>query len=321
MKNKVNWKNALIDSIQTEMELKPFTDQLKTSQTRSNFPLKIPRQFAEKIDPGNPDDPILLQISKPLTVEKEGFSDDPVGDHLAYKEAGILHKYKNRLLLILTGHCAIHCQYCFRQNYSYQDSKIDFKFLDAIKSYIEKNPQINEIILSGGDPLSLSNQQLDKLFRFIDQLSQIKITRIHSRFPVVIPDRLDDEFLNIIDAHKKQIVFVFHINHANEIDAHFRDQISKLKKRNVHLLNQSVLLSKINDSAVILIDLSYKLFEYGIIPYYLHQLDRVTGAEAFEVEIERGLQIIDEMKRELPGYLVPRYVKEIAGEPYKTILV
>ncbi|MCI5052512.1 MAG: KamA family radical SAM protein [Simkaniaceae bacterium] len=279
------------------------------------FPLNVPRRLAEKMEKGNWDDTLLRQFV-PLDEEracKAGFTSDPVGDNLAVKGPKLLHKYKGRVLLLATSACAMHCRYCFRQNFGYEKNP---GFTEEI-AYIRSNPSIHEVILSGGDPLSLSDEKLIGLFQQLDQIQHVKLLRFHTRFPIGIPERITSELVLALKNLRLQPVFVLHINHPREIDL---DVIKAVKRLPGPLLCQSVLLKGVNDDFETLKELCLSLVSHGVIPYYLHQLDRVQGAAHFEVPIDKGLFLVDKLRLNLPGYAVPTFVQEVAGEGSKTPL-
>ncbi len=294
-------------------------DQRARLCERPHFPLKLPLRLAQKIEKGTLEDPILKQFLPTVDEEADlaGFVLDPVGDRQSQKTERLLHKYHGRVLLVTTGVCAMHCRYCFRQNFSYGEG--DAAFHNELR-YIREDATIREVILSGGDPLSLPNRVLKSLLEELSGIPHVKHIRFHSRFPVGIPERIDGEFLSMLEGLPQQIWFVLHCNHARELDRDIANAMGTLKKQGAALLNQAVLLKGVNDSLEALKALSESLLDYGILPYYLHQLDRVRGAFHFEVEEKRGLQLIDQLKAVLPGYAVPRYVKEIAGEASKSAL-
>ncbi|MCW8943293.1 MAG: EF-P beta-lysylation protein EpmB [Sedimenticola sp.] len=281
----------------------------------SQFGLKVPREFAELIVKGDPCDPLLLQVL-PLGAEQqvaEGFVTDPVGDLETALVPGVLHKYHGRLLLIASGSCAVHCRYCFRRHFPYQESTAyRDKWQQAI-DYISQARAIDEIILSGGDPFSLSDGRLMELIHKLDTIPHLKRLRIHTRLPVVIPSRLTSELCQLLTTGRLKPVLVLHINHAREITPALTESLKQLREAGVTLLNQSVLLKGVNDNLTTLTNLSYALFEAGILPYYLHMLDRVQGAAHFAVNesIAQNLQV--DLRNNLPGYLVPKWVREHAG--------
>ncbi|KAA8735513.1 EF-P beta-lysylation protein EpmB [Acinetobacter qingfengensis] len=323
-----NWQSQLNDLITDPFELISLLElspeQLDHQALLANkqFKLRVPRQFVEKIQIGNPHDPLLLQVL-PHHLEMQalqGFSLDPLGERDANALPGILHKYKSRLLLTLTGACAIHCRYCFRRHFPYQENLPKEKDWLPIKKYLLEHPDVNEIILSGGDPLSVSNEKLARWIQHFEELSQIKTLRIHSRLPVVIPQRIDQDFLDILQNTHLKLVMVVHSNHPQELDQAFDDAMSNLIKKNVMLFNQSVLLKGINDNSLILSDLSYRLFHARVLPYYLHVLDKVSGSGHFLISDIHAQKIYQAILKELPGYLVPKLVREIHGELHKTPL-
>ena len=265
-------------------------------------------------------DPILKQFLPTLEEELEikDFISDPVGDLQAKKESKLLHKYHGRALLVCTSACAMHCRYCFRQNFPYE--KNASRAFDKEIQVLEEDSSISEVLLSGGDPLSLSNTVLSELIAHLSSIPHIKRLRFHSRFPIGIPERIDEDFLKILSHTNLQVVFVIHCNHPDELDADNLEALKKIQKLGIPVLNQSVLLRNVNNSAKTLHSLCEKLIDNGIIPYYLHQLDRVQGAAHFEVSEEEGLKLIQELQKKLPGYAVPKYVREISGELSKTPL-
>ncbi len=284
---------------------------------KSSFPLLIPFRLAQKIKKNDLKDPIFRQFVPQIEEnhEKPFFSEDPLCE-AKYQKGKLIKKYKNRALLLCSNSCAMNCRFCFRRhlNKNYKES-----FQDELNQ-ISKDPFIEEIILSGGDPLSLSNQKIEELLLSLDNISHIKTIRIHTRFIFGYPERIDDQFIQILKNIKKQKVFVFHINYINEIDEDIIKAIEKLKKLNIILFSQTVLLKDINDAPSTLIDLYKGLISIGVIPYYLHQLDRTQGASHYEVTIPQGLKLVKELRKELSGYLVPKYVQEIPNKKNKTPL-
>ncbi|MCW8889758.1 MAG: EF-P beta-lysylation protein EpmB [Sedimenticola sp.] len=281
----------------------------------SQFGLKIPREFAELIKKGDPEDPLLRQVL-PLGAEQritEGFVSDPVGDLDTSLIPGVLHKYRGRLLLIASGSCAVHCRYCFRRHFPYQESTIYRDKWQKAIDYIAQATDIDEIILSGGDPLTLSDGRLAELVAQLDRLTHLKRLRIHTRLPVVIPSRLTRDFRQILFSSRLRSVLVLHINHAREITPALAERLNEMKRGGITLLNQSVLLKGVNDCLTTLTQLSHALFEAGILPYYLHMLDKVQGAAHFEVNEEIAQQLQIQLRDNLPGYLVPKWVREQAG--------
>lgn len=286
------------------------------------FPLRVPRGYVARMQPGDPHDPLLLQVL-PRQLEaaiQPAFLRDPVGDAAAVVSPGLLHKYHGRVLLITTGACPIHCRYCFRRHFPYADNRPDDRHWQAAIDYIARHPDINEVILSGGDPLSLSTRRLAEISTALRDIPHLRRLRIHTRMPIVLPTRIDNEFLRWLDDLPWQTVLVTHCNHANELGDEVQCALGKLRQLGVTLLNQSVLLKAVNDQVDRLCALSEALFACGVLPYYLHLLDRVQGAAHFEVDEASAWQLVDGVRRRLPGFLVPQLVRETAGEPYKVPL-
>lgn len=281
-----------------------------------SFPIKIPLSFAQCIDKSNPKDPLLRQVLPQQNNAHPGFSQQPLEDDQYAPVAGLIHKYTNRVLLIATRSCAIHCQYCFRQNFDYSahDALSNWP---AVIDYIKKNNQIDEVILSGGDPLTLSDEKLAEVVADIEQITHVKTLRIHSRSAVVIPARLTTELAKLLSNSRLSTVMVFHINHAQEITQAFTHNLSQFS--GVRLLNQSVLLKGVNDNLETLKALSLALMDAGILPYYLNMLDQVRGSEHYWVETKRALEIHQGLQYSLSGYLVPRLVRD-TGAKSKTWL-
>ena len=268
---------------------------------------------------GNPS--ALIKQFLPTEIERheaENYYQDPVGDQNALAQQGIIHKYHGRVLLVASGSCAVNCRYCFRRHFPYQQQLASRNNWHAVIEYLTTHPDIHEIILSGGDPLTLSTQSLESLTNQLIKLTHIKTLRIHSRMATVLPDRIDHTLLSWLDSLPWQKVFVTHINHTDELTEKAIKSLQRLKQHNVNLLNQSVLLKGVNDNADELIQLSHILFAQGILPYYLHLFDRVQNAAHFDVDINRARTIYEEMRIQLPGYLLPKLVKEDAGQLAKT---
>lgn len=323
-----NWQAQLSDLITDPAELLAQL-QLQPEQLLSGallaseqFKLRVPRAFVEKIQLSNPLDPLLLQVlPHHLELEEhEGFVTDPLGEEAANQLAGVLHKYSSRFLLTLTGACAVHCRYCFRRHFPYQDNLPKNDDWINIKDYLLQHPQINEVILSGGDPLTLSDRKLGLWLDRLDSLDQVKTLRIHSRVPIVIPHRINDEFLDLFKNRKFKVVLVVHSNHAAELDDFTCSQLLRVAQQGIWVLNQAVLLKGVNDSVECLVQLSQRLFEAQVMPYYLHVLDKVKGAQHFDLPAATADTLYRELLASLPGYLVPKLVREIAGEPNKTPL-
>lgn len=286
---------------------------------RKLFPVRVPYPFIKKMKKGDFTDPLLQQVM-PLTDEfivKENYFDDPLAEHDTVAE-GLLHKYKHRVLMIVKAGCAVNCRYCFRRHFPYADNSPNKQRWQSALDYIANHHEINEVIFSGGDPLMASDQHLSWLIDQIESIQHVKRLRIHSRLPVVIPQRITNELVTALSNSRLKPSFVFHINHANEIDDDFINAIEALRKVRIPLFNQSVLLKNINDNAYTLAQLSEKLFDSGIQPYYLHLLDKVQGAAHFDIDEKNAITIYQQLMATLPGFLVPKMVREIAGEANKT---
>ncbi|OUC58848.1 EF-P beta-lysylation protein EpmB [Acinetobacter seifertii] len=323
-----NWQSQLSDLITDPSELLSLlelsSDQLLSGAILASekFKLRVPRAFVGKMNAKNPLDPLLLQVL-PHHLELEEhpeFVTDPLGEEAANQLPGVLHKYKSRFLLTLTGACAVHCRYCFRRHFPYQENLPKNDDWLNIKNYIEANPDINEVILSGGDPLTLSNRKLALWLERLSSLKQVKILRIHSRVPIVIPNRIDEQLISLLKNSRLRIVLVVHSNHASELDDFTCSKLLQLSDEHITVLNQAVLLKGVNDSAETLVNLSYRLFEARVMPYYLHVLDKVKGAQHFDLIPSEIDAIYQDVLASLPGYLVPKLVREIAGEKNKTPL-
>ena len=318
-----DWQKQLAEAI-SDIEslcqhLNIAVEDVPLAQDIESFPLKVPLSFVECMERGNPHDPLLRQIL-PLQHElfgKAGYSGDPVGDMTSIAEAGVLHKYQGRVLLVLTGACAINCRYCFRRNFPYSDAQLTPQRQIKAMSYLESHDDISEVILSGGDPLLLHDEKFSSWLQRLERIPHLKRIRIHSRLPVVLPARITSKFLDCLCRSNKQIIMVIHANHSHELSRSVEQACFELKQRGITLLNQSVLLKGINDSADVLCQLSERLFSIGVLPYYLHLLDKAYGTAHFETCKEDALMIMDQVKAVLPGYLVPKLVQEIAGATNK----
>ena len=298
------------------------TSMLKPAQTASaQFSLRAPASWLSRIDINNPADPLLRQIL-PVAEELQDsphFSTDPVGDNEARPTPGLLHKYRGRVLLMASGACAIHCRYCFRRHYPYTNDNL-LTHLPAALEYIRADSSIHEVILSGGDPLSLSNARLASLLEQIQTIPHIKRLRLHSRTPIALPTRVDNGLLELLNNLKLQTVMVVHCNHPQELDETVLDALRALRQSGLTLLNQSVLLKGVNDDVNTLAHLSEQLFSAGVLAYYLHQLDKVKGAAHFEVSDAEAIVLHTTLRQRLPGYLLPELVREQCGTASKTPL-
>lgn len=286
------------------------------------FPVFVPEPYLARIEPGNPDDPLLRQVL-PLDEEAHpvpGFTADPLDEATSTATPGLIRKYRTRALLVMTGACAINCRYCFRRLFPYNEHKLGSEEQRQALDFLERHTEINEVILSGGDPLVTSDRSLAHWVSALQPIKHIRRLRIHTRLPVVIPQRVTDDLLDLLEQSRFQSVIVLHINHPAEIDTAVIQACRSLKGTGATLLNQSVLLNGINDSAATLSALSERLFEAGVLPYYLHSLDPVEGAAHFQVPVLRARMLMSEMLEMLPGFLVPKLVREFPGRSSKTPL-
>jgi EF-P beta-lysylation protein EpmB len=286
------------------------------------FRLFAPRGFVDRMRPGDPTDPLLRQVL-PLAdemIEVPGFTVDPVRDDLAERQSGLLHKYDGRVLLVTTGTCAIHCRYCFRRHFPYDETPRSLADWQPALDEIAADESVHEVILSGGDPLTLVDATLSELVDAIANIRHVRRLRIHTRLPIVIPERVTEELIDMLQTCRQTPIVVLHANHANEFDSHVASAIGRFSDAGIVLLNQAVLLAGVNDSVETQAQLCERLVDLRVIPYYLHQLDRVAGAAHFEVPVAAGRRIIRELRDRLPGYAVPRYAAEVPGAGSKTVL-
>ncbi|WP_313084271.1 EF-P beta-lysylation protein EpmB [Atlantibacter sp.] len=303
------------------LNLEADKDLLAGREARRLFALRVPRAFVARMEKGNPNDPLLRQVltSREEFVMAPGFSTDPLEEQHSVVP-GLLHKYHNRALLLVKGGCAVNCRYCFRRHFPYADNQGNKRNWQTALDYIAAHSELDEIIFSGGDPLMAKDHELDWLITQLESIPHIKRLRIHSRLPIVIPARITDALTARFAQSSLQIILVNHINHAREIDETFRAAMAQLRQAGVTLLNQSVLLRGVNDSAQTLAALSNALFDAGVMPYYLHVLDHVQGAAHFLVSDDDARSIIRELLTLVSGYMVPKLAREIGGEPSKTPL-
>lgn len=319
-----NWQNQFSDIITDFDSLATALDLNSNDFDKhvGNFPLKVPRAFVKKMQKGNPHDPLLLQVLPTFaeTVPMTGFVTDPLEETASNPVKGVIHKYTSRVLLPVTGACMVHCRYCFRQHFDYHENLPTKDDWQTIVEYIQNHPQVNEVILSGGDPLSLSDRRLFEILTMLENLPQITTIRLHTRVPVVIPARLSQDLLERLATSRCRIVMVIHANHPNEIDDETAFYLNRARMAGVTMLNQTVLLEGINDNAEILVSLSEKLWQAGVLPYYLHVLDKVAGASHFFVEDEQAVTIYWQLLAKVSGYLVPKLVRETPYQPFKTPL-
>lgn len=321
----LSWQEQLVDLIRDPAELIELlglsAQQLPQALAAAKgFPLRVPRAYAKRIQYGDINDPLLRQVL-PLGDELlavPGYSADPLDEANSNELPGLIHKYKGRVLLLVSTSCAINCRYCFRREFPYGDNKPSREHWRRVFDYIAADDSINEVILSGGDPLTAPDSQLAWLVGQVESIAHIRRLRVHTRLPVVVPSRIDDACLTWLTGHRLQTVMVIHSNHANEIDGEVRAALARLQAAGVTLLNQTVLLRGVNDSVAALTNLSEALFASGVLPYYLHLLDRVNGAAHFDVPESEAKALHQALLAELPGFLLPKLVREIAGETSKT---
>ncbi|VFP88232.1 EF-P beta-lysylation protein EpmB [Candidatus Erwinia haradaeae] len=321
------WLDQLVDVITDYNELLQFLSLKYHPYLTINhfgsgdFPLRIPRTFAERMRKGDPKDPLLLQVitSDQEYIDIPGYNVNPLNEQNSIVP-GLLHKYRNRVLFLVKGNCAVHCRYCFRRYFPYQLNKGNKHNWEKAILYIQEDLDLDEVIISGGDPLMAKDDELDWIITKLEKISHLKRVRIHSRLPVVIPKRITKVLCKRLEHSRLQILLVTHINHMKEINDDLKYSMYMLKSAGVTLLNQSVLLREINDSSVVLAELSNALFDIGILPYYLHLLDKVKGTAHFYVSDQRACAIIRELLTMVSGYMVPRLVREIGGEPSKTLI-
>lgn len=323
----LSWQEQLAQAIRQPNELLEYVGLMADSigysrQAIDQFPIRVPHAFANRIKRHDPDDPILRQVFPYIDEENEknGFIKDPLSESGVQPVQGLLQKYKSRVLSITTGACAVHCRYCFRRHFPYQDSSASGKNWEYGLKYIKNDLSINEVILSGGDPLTLSDRRLTEIFSSLARIKHIKRIRIHTRLPVVLPARITTTLLKQITKNHQSLIFVIHSNHANELDNEVSHVIKLLQKFGILILNQSVLLKGVNDSVETLINLSERLIANNIVPYYLHLLDPVAGASHYNVTMERAQKLIQEMQASVSGYLIPRLVKEEIDATSKTLI-
>ncbi|EKD44956.1 MAG: hypothetical protein ACD_70C00139G0004 [uncultured bacterium] len=316
----MNWQQSLIQSrisfeqLCTLLQLDP-SRLSKNNNAIAAFPLRVPKEYLSRIEKGNYNDPLLLQIL-PQAIEMQkvpGFSKDPLQENNHNPVPGLLHKYPNRVLLTLTGACAVHCRYCFRRHFPYENNLPSKQNWPHILEYIAARNDIDEVILSGGDPLVLKDSLLREFVSELDKIAHVKRLRIHTRLPIMIPSRVCDELLAWMTQSRLLMAVVIHSNHANELDEDVARAITKLRRALVIVLNQSVLLKNINDTSQALVQLSKRLFELGVLPYYLHLLDKVDGAAHFDVDEKIANALMCDIKQQLPGFLVPKLAREVSG--------
>lgn len=321
-----SWQELLSSSVTSPQELLarldlPADKWLAGAEAGHRlFEVRVPEPFLARMEKGNPDDPLLRQVLplNPETLPAEGFVKDPLQEDSAIQTTGLIRKYHSRALLMVTGQCAINCRYCFRRHFPYEEQRLSPADRQRVLETLEASPEINEVIFSGGDPLAVNDRLLSQWASDISSIPHIRRIRLHTRLPVVIPQRICDSLLEWISSTPVQVVMVLHINHPREIDGATRQALNSLRAAGVTLLNQSVILRGVNDSADVLEDLSEALFEAGVLPYYLHAFDPVAGAQHFDVPDEEARILARELLSRLPGFLVPRLVREVPGKTSKT---
>lgn len=323
-----HWQEILASAIRSGDELLRQLNLQDASlnisdQAAKDFPVLVPRTYLERMEVGNPLDPLLLQVlpRQQETEQVSGYITDPLGEADANVQPGIIHKYDGRLLLITATGCAVNCRYCFRRHFDYADNRISRRQWNASLDYVRNDSSISEVILSGGDPLMLKDSQFIDLVDAIEAIPHVRRLRIHSRLPVVIPQRVTPELAARLAASRLSTSMVLHINHSHEISPALEMAVAQLKQAGVTLLNQSVLLNGVNNDVDTLQQLSENLFDAGILPYYLHLMDEVQGAHHFDTGKQQALQLYQQLHARLPGYLLPRLVKEQAGKAGKTLIL
>lgn len=318
-----DWRAQIRQAFRSPSALLDFLGLPAEPEPDVSFPMLVPMAFARRMQHGDRQDPLLRQVLPDADENRhlEGFRSDPVGDLSSRRSPGLLHKYAGRVLLISTGACAVNCRYCFRQEFPYAAERAPGRRWQQALDWLQAHPEVDEVILSGGDPLMLATDQLVELSTGLAALPQIRRLRLHTRMPVVLPARITAGLRQWIERLPWPVVVVIHANHAAEFDPEVDRALADLRASGAHVLNQAVLLAGVNDDAESLAALMERSFAAGALPYYLHLLDRVRGAQRFEVAPERALELAESLRRRLPGYLCPRLVREEAGMPYKTPLL
>ncbi len=322
-----DWQSAVADSVREPAELCQLLELppllvAAAERVADAFPLLVPRTYLSRIRIADPRDPLLLQVlpSAEELAQSAQFCADPLLEADATREGMVLGKYPNRLLILSTGLCAVHCRFCFRRHFPYREDVGRWQRWKATLAHIAAQPSVTEVLLSGGDPLSLGDDSLRNMIEDLEHVPHLRRLRIHSRFPVMIPQRITGELLDLLRGSRLTAVMVFHLNHPAEIDEPLAAAIGRLVDAGVPVLQQGVLLRGVNDQVEILAALYERLIDLRVMPYYLHQLDRVAGAAHFEVAEPTGVWLIQQLRQRLPGYAVPRYVRETANSPSKTVL-
>lgn len=324
---KALWQKSLINLVTDPEELWALLDLPKdllpdAKRVAQLFPLKVTREFIARMIPNHLDDPLLKQVL-PIGLEEKivpNYVADPLKEQLAAKVPGLLHKYQSRVLLVFSGACAIHCRYCFRREFPYEEHRLNLKSWQPALDYIKNNSDIHEVIFSGGDPLVVRDAFLKEFLQQLKEIPHVRRLRIHSRLPIVLPSRITPELLDLFDSKRFQWVMVIHSNHAQELDDSVADAVAKCRQTGMTVLNQTVLLKGINNNVQTLKALSERLFEMGVLPYYLHLLDPVAGASHFDMDEREAVQLHQALQAQLPGYLVPKLVREEAGKLSKSLI-
>lgn len=328
-KPEVDWQTAIKRAIRSTSQLRKILGLPGASdgdgrglEGERSFPTFVPWEFLSRIQPGDPADPLLRQVM-PLPdeqLEQAGYHADPVGDLQAQVAGGVLQKYQGRALVITNGACGVHCRYCFRRQFPYSAAGSRSENWNPSIRFLRDHAEIQEVLLSGGDPLTVTDPKLDELIGMIEAIPHVRRLRIHTRMPIVIPQRVTPALTGRLARSRLAVWMVVHANHPRELDAHVLDRIAQLIDSGIPVLNQAVLLRGVNDDAETLIGLCQTLVDHRVQPYYLHQLDRVRGASHFEVPVAEGRRLINRLRESLPGYAVPTYVVEQSGERSKTPL-
>lgn len=323
-----SWQQVLSASVTTpedllrRLRLDPDVWLSGAKEGHRLFPIRVPEPYLQRIFPGDPADPLLRQVL-PLSAENDtesGFVRDPLQESDSMQATGLIRKYQSRALLMVTGQCAINCRYCFRRHFPYEENRLSPEDRARVLTALTNDTRINEVIFSGGDPLVANDRLLSSWAESLADISHIRRLRIHTRLPVVIPQRVCDSLLAWLSESRLQVVMVIHTNHPAELDTDTRRALVRLKAAGVTLLNQSVILKGVNDNAKVLSDLSERLFECGVLPYYLHAFDPVEGAHHFSVSDDKARELVRQLIGTLPGFLVPRLVRELPDRPGKTPL-
>jgi len=321
--NADNWQRILAQGFATATDLLHFLNlspTLASCEAEKQFKTRVPRGFALRMKSGDPNDPLLKQVlARPMeNIIHQQYSKDPLDEKASNPYPGLLHKYYGRVLLTLTGACAVHCRYCFRRHFPYDENN-PREAWDDILTYIRQDPSIHEVILSGGDPLLLNDMKLFALIEAVSEIPTVTMIRFHTRVPIVLPARITKDFIDKLSQIRLKKVMVLHCNHPQELDETVKVACDKLKAADCLLLNQTVLLAEVNDEVQILQVLSQKLFDFGVLPYYLHLLDKVQGAAHFDLSKEKAKSLHLAMQAMLPGYLVPKLVSEVPGAKHKVL--